>query len=491
MASTLPAIQSPGPSTGMPSIQQHRIPSPPSKGQPKMGKLLIASQPFKRSKSKKERELEQKKLFLRQEQPMLSKRNTAQYRNTFMHNLCLDMLQQGYHKSFSELFALVKQQNAEREAAGPESAMWNKVLLENEHEKLEELKKLLSQAEDATREDNFAEVYSCQFQLAKYFQSCEDKWLADHFFTCCLNTATTFKGDDGRMAAEGYCNVGLALEESGDCFGAAENLQLFYGLTSEHQEWEFSGGENMHSRACNLLSRIYTTISTKYHTQNDLKQFLHYLKKAYDMAKEGGDQQLGGEASYRLGLAYEQNKDSSTALIYLNGFLDICQNIGDSHGVGKACEAIAKSYESQGKIEECIKYLEMFVNIAEKHKDDKHISQACSNLGAIFNSLGRYDQAVEYFNKAYNIARSMNDTETISSSRVLFGVAAAHKMLESVANHIEIASSPCLNRIVEWKDNRGDEFDKDIPNSTPPSPPSTGASTKQEEPSKAASPAKE
>ena len=79
---------------------------------------------------------------------------------------------------------------------------------------------------------------------------------------------------------------------------------------------------------------------------------------------------------------------------------------------------------------------------------------------------GRYDQAVEYFNKAYNIARSMNDTETISSSRVLFGVAAAHKMLESVANHIEIASSPCLNRIVEWKDNRGDEFDKDIPSKT-------------------------
>ena len=57
----------------------------------------------------------------------------------------------------------------------------------------------------------------------------------------------------------------------------------------------------------------------------------------------------------------------------------------------------------------------------------------------------------------------MNDTETISSSRVLFGVAAAHKMLENVALHIEVATKPCLNRIVEWKDNRGDEFDKEIP----------------------------
>lgn len=486
MASALPAIQSPG--GGLPHSMQNQLqlhsPSPHQKApHGKMGKAILinAGQPMKRSQSKKERELEYKKLMLRQQQPMLSKRSTAKYRNTYMHNLCLDMLQQGYHKSFAELFALVKLQNVEREAAGPESALWNKVLLENEHEKLEQLKHLLSEAENASRKDNFNEVYNCQYQLASYFQLRGDKWLADHFYSSCLATAIGIKGDDGKKAAEGYCNVGLALEESGDCFGAAEHLELFYNLSTKHPEFEFSDGVNMHCQASNLLSRIYTTISTKFHNQNDLKQYLQYLKKAYDMAKESGDQLVSGEASYRLGLAYEKNKDSATALVYLNGYLDICQNLGDNKGIGKACEAIAKSYESQGKIEECIKYLEMFVNIAEKHKDDKHISRACSNLGAIFNSLGRYDQAVEYFNKAYNIARSMNDTETISSSRVLFGVAAAHKMLEGVASHIEIASAPCLNRIVEWKDNRGDDFDKEIPVTAPSTPPSTAASKESEE----------
>ena len=61
------------------------------------------------------------------------------------------MLQAGYHKSFAELFALIKKQNEERELAGPESALWNKILLENEHEKLDTLKSLICQAEDATR----------------------------------------------------------------------------------------------------------------------------------------------------------------------------------------------------------------------------------------------------------------------------------------------------------------------------------------------------
>ena len=56
----------------------------------------------------------------------------------------------------------------------------------------------------------------------------------------------------------------------------------------------------------------------------------------------------------------------------------------------------------------------------------------------------------------------MNDTETISSSRVLFGVAAAHKMLENVAVHVNLGSRPCLERLIEWKDNRGDRFEQPI-----------------------------
>jgi len=477
MAATLPAIHSPG-AGGGPMI--HRMPSTPSKGRGPSAAILVAGNRTKRSQSKKERELDQRKHLLRQQQPDLSKNLTSQYRNTYMHNLCLDMLEDGYHKSFAELFALVKRQNAEREAAGPESALWNKILLENEPEKLEALKSLLCQAEDASRKGSYNDVYKCQSELARYFQRTGDKWLADHFYGSCLTTTGKIKNDGGKMAAEGHCNVGLAMEESGETFGAAENFERFHGLSKENGEWCFEDGSSMHSVSCNLLSRIYTTISSEFETAGDLKQYLMYLKRAYDMAKEGGDKKLGGEASYRLGLAYEKNKESHTALLYLNGYLDICQGMGDNAGVGKACEAIAKSYESQGKIEECIKYLEMFVDTADKSKDDKATSQACSNLGAIFNSLGRYDQAVDYFNKAYNIARSMNDTETISSSRVLFGVAAAHKMLEAVSLHVEVATNPCLLRLGEWKDTRGDEFDKDIPDSpasTPPPTTTTPAST--------------
>ena len=62
------------------------------------------------------------------------------------------MLQDGFHKSFSELFALIRTQNEEREKAGPESVLWNQTLLENESEKLDTLKEYLTKAETALRQ---------------------------------------------------------------------------------------------------------------------------------------------------------------------------------------------------------------------------------------------------------------------------------------------------------------------------------------------------
>ena len=43
------------------------------------------------------------------------------------------------------------------------------------------------------------------------------KWLSDHFFELCLETASNVKDDGGKTAAEGHCNVGLAMEETGEC----------------------------------------------------------------------------------------------------------------------------------------------------------------------------------------------------------------------------------------------------------------------------------
>ena len=49
-------------------------------------------------------------------------------------------------------------------------------------------------------------------------------------------------------------------------------------------------GREMHPLACNHLCRIYTTIAKQYESNGNLNQYLSYLQKAYDHAKEGWSQ---------------------------------------------------------------------------------------------------------------------------------------------------------------------------------------------------------
>ncbi len=483
MAAALPAINLAGSNLSLnQTIHQKEIRTPPDKAKQNGPHVRLLVAP-KRSQGKKEREMEQRQKALRAELSNMSKQQTKQYRNSYKHNLCLDMLRGGFHKSFAELFALMREQNAKRQEAGPESVLWNQVLLEDEPEKLTVLDTYLTRAESASRTANYEEVYQCQFNLARYFQNAGDKWLADHFFARCLATTESVSGDDGRMRAEAHCNVGLAVEEHGDFFSAADNFELFYNLCQDKSEWTFSEGEPMHYEASINLARIYTTIADHMESEGSVDTALEFLAKAYEMSQGGGDRMLEGEASYRLGVAYDKNGDPETGLVYLTKYLDICRGRDDSIGMGKCCQAMAKAFERQNKIEDSIRYLEMFVEVSEKSKDEKATSRACSNLGAMYNSLGRYEQAVEYFNKAYNISRALNDTEAISSSRVLFGVAAAHKMLENVSNHINKCIHPSVERLIEWKDNRGDDFDKplQLPSAAPQDSTSSGSENKPTE----------
>ena len=79
----------------------------------------------------------------------------------------------------------------------------------------------------------------------------------------------------------------MFLSNTGDNFEAAGNFEMFYELTRGRAEWELEEGQSMDTEACKHLCRIYTSIAEEFESSGDLKQYLSYLQKAYDMAKEG------------------------------------------------------------------------------------------------------------------------------------------------------------------------------------------------------------
>ncbi|XP_077984211.1 tetratricopeptide repeat protein 29-like isoform X1 [Glandiceps talaboti] len=470
MAAPLPAIQPGaglGPGLTQQTIQQHRIPSPPSKSTGSTSRSTY--RPGQKMIGKRERELQMRQQMLRAKQPELSHNDTARYRNTYFHTLCIEMLKDGFHRSFSELFALIKQQKAERDAAGPDSLIWNLTLLEDEFDKLDKLKQYLTEAEAALRIGSMEAVYAAQNKLAEYFKAIGDYWLSNHFYLSCLETSLQIKGDGRRKEAEANCNMGLAFEHSRSCDKAAEHFETFYQLSSRNSNWRTEDGQSLHAMACDHLRRLYTTMAENLQKaeEKDLQQAIQYLLKAFEMAKESGDTAEEGKSSYRLGLAYEGISDPETALMYHQGYMEICKQLGDQEGMGKACEAIADSYKSQGKGDEAIRYLEMFVDVAQNSKQEKALGRASACLGTIYNVQGQYLKASEFFGKAYNIARSTGDILSTSETRVNYGIASAHRVLLNFADCVEKPSKKRLGVVIDWKNVRGEQFAEGVKDDVP------------------------
>uniref|UniRef100_A0A4W3HPK5 Tetratricopeptide repeat protein 29 n=1 Tax=Callorhinchus milii TaxID=7868 RepID=A0A4W3HPK5_CALMI len=386
---------------------------------------------------------------------------TASYRNSYKHNICLDMLREGYHRSFSELSALIHKLNAFREAEGPGSDIWQQKTLEEQHEKLDKLQCFLTRAEAAQRAGLYEEVYNSQLSLACYFKGTEDKLLSDYFFETCLKTTAMISSDERQKEAEANANLGLAYEEKGQLNKAVEHYEAFYQLSVE-KPWQDEDGCSHYAQACENLWRIYTLLADKMLECDKRREAIKTLIKAFEIAKEGGDRKMEGLAAYRVALAYHANGDPQTAIKYLQMYLKVSELLNDDFGLSKAYEAMSKALVSVGNINEAIRYLEMFVEVAKRLSEKRSLVDACKSLGVIYNTLGRYDLACEYISQAYDIAITLSDLPLLEIVQVHFGIAKAHSMMTAVCRNIEAGKRVNLDRLVIWKNNRIDMFNEPI-----------------------------
>uniref|UniRef100_UPI00398EE6E6 tetratricopeptide repeat protein 29 isoform X2 n=1 Tax=Pristiophorus japonicus TaxID=55135 RepID=UPI00398EE6E6 len=388
-------------------------------------------------------------------------RPTYSYRNSYKHNICLDMLRQGYHKSFTEFTTLILNWNALREAAGPGSDIWMEKPLDKQHDKLDHLQYFLIRAEAAHRAGLFEEVYNNQLSLACYFKRIEDKLLSDHFFQSCLTTTEMITPPGGQKAAEANANMGTAYEEKGQLDKAAEHYEVFYQLTMG-KTWQDENGGCHFAQACANLWRIYTELADEKLESGQYREANKSLRKAYDIAKEGGDRKMELAALYRVALGYLSAGDPDTAIGYLQMYLELSNSMDDDIGLGKTYEALAKALVSTGHSSDALEYLKTFLGLAEKSDDKQSLVDACKFLGIMHNNLGQYDIACKYIWRGYEIAMTLGDLHLLEIMQVHFGIFKAHAMMTIYCRHVEAAGHINLERLVTWKDSRKDTFSDPI-----------------------------
>lgn len=384
--------------------------------------------------------------------------DTARFRNSIFHNLCVDMLKDGYHQAFQELFQLVQQDKA-RSAELELASNMRPALLEDEEGKLEFMRDHLTTAELSRRNGQSEKVYQEYLTLARHFQEMNDFWLSDYFFQASYSCTSEIRGDGRRREAEANWNLGLVHERQSDFAKAQTYFEEFYSL-SEDKEWKSEDGTMFHSAACACLKRCYMALSQDLPSE-EKEKVLAFLHKAYAMGKEGGDAKELGNVSFALGQKYDFYSEQDQAVKYYNEYLEMCESLNDDLGVGRACQALATARERSGDTEGAVEDLKKFLRVSERAGDIESTQAACSDLGTLFNSTGKYEQASKYLRRAFEASVERNNNDEMDEARCEYALSLSHGLLNGCVEAFMKINRTRLESLTLWKSERVQGFSKD------------------------------
>ncbi|KAK5848153.1 hypothetical protein PBY51_005793 [Eleginops maclovinus] len=378
----------------------------------------------------------------------LSKAEISLFRNSLKQNICVELLQQGFHRSFSELFFLLGSDQQRIAAEEPGSAG---LPLEQQWDKLETLRRHLSRAEQAENTCSWTVVCDQRLFLAQFFSSPEDVWLRLHFYHSCADRE---RGGRSRPATEARACLAEVYLQLGDLQAARQQADLCL-QQAEDRDWLDSSDLPLRLRALRALSSIYSRLADAPLEAEDYSEALRLLHRGHSIATEAEDKKLEFEALLRLGLAYQSAGDHATAKQIFNTCMKICGTLQDAEGLGKSYKAMTKSIESEGNTQDTLECLEKLVDISRENGLPRNLADAFLCLGNIYFTMRQYSRACEFFLQGYQVSCELGDVPLLQKAQVLVGTAQARSLIRKFGADVESSSPAALQRLVSWKETRG------------------------------------
>lgn len=385
-------------------------------------------------------------------------RDASKYRNTFYHNLCIEMLKDGFHLAFRDLFNLVR---SEKEIQA-ENADYAEDNIEESEEKLEYIKSQLIVAEIASRQGHSEKIYESQHALSQFFEQIGNFRLADHFYTEAFNTSKQIRGDGRRKEAEANFNLGTSAERKSDYLLAQKLYEEYFALTTD-RDWKSEDGFLLHNHARDCLTNMFITLSEQVPSDKEAEVLL-FLHKAYDLVKgcDDDDSSYVSNVGYLLGCKYDSYGKHDQSIEYLTKYLELCKSHNDNVGVGRAYQALAYAYQRQGNMDKAADNLKTFLSVMENCGDKDTLCSACSDLGALYNYIGKYEQSANYYKRAFKMSQDKNNFNNIELSRCEYGMALAHGLLNGEVDKISKSSRANIDFLLNWKSERVQSFTDDV-----------------------------
>ncbi|XP_042072284.1 tetratricopeptide repeat protein 29 [Haplochromis burtoni] len=239
----------------------------------------------------------------------LTRKEIALFRSSPKQSICVRLLQEGFHRSFSELVSLLRSDQDWRATAEPGSLRLRAPPLVEQRHKMETISQHLSLAEEAERTGIWSTVCEERLLLGRFFSDREDLWLRFYFYHSCTDRE---KGRFSRAATEARACLTELYLDRGELEEARQQGELCR-KQAEDGGWLDSDGRPLKLRACRDLWKIYRELAEAPLAAEDHKKALTLLHEGNSRAAESEDKHMKGEAAFQVGLAYQRAGDHSTA----------------------------------------------------------------------------------------------------------------------------------------------------------------------------------
>ncbi|CAG5929435.1 unnamed protein product [Menidia menidia] len=373
------------------------------------------------------------------------------FRSSSKQFVCVELLQDGNHKTFSELFSLLCLDKDQRNSLHPDTSTLRAPLLEEQLEKMETIKLHLSRAEQAERTGSWTAVCEQRLLLGLHFSAPEDVWLALYFFHSCADRK---HGGGSRAATEARACLADIYLRRGDLEQARQQGELCL-RQAEDGGWLDSSGVSLKLRACLVLGKTYGWLADAQLAASDCDKALKLLHKGHSMSKECDNKLIEAEVVFRFGLTHQSSGDQETAKQFFNTCIEIYNSLQNRDEIVKVLKAMAKSFEKEGNIEETVQCLEKSADICRSSGLPSKLADICLCLGNIYYKTSQYVKAYKCFLQGYEVACEAGDVALLQKAQVMVGCSCALPLIRTYSSDMESASSATVKRLVAWKESRG------------------------------------
>ncbi|XP_043954746.1 tetratricopeptide repeat protein 29 isoform X1 [Gambusia affinis] len=382
---------------------------------------------------------------------VLSRKEIALFRNTPKQYMCVEMLQDGYHRSFAELFTLLRLDLEQRANAPPRSPRLQVPPLEEQREKLETIRLHLSRAEKAERDSSWTAVCEERLHLGRYFTHPMDIWLSFHFFHSCADRAF---GGRSKSATEARFHLAELYRQQGDLMEARDQAERAL-KQAEDGGWVDPEGRPLRLWGCRELGEIYSLLGEAYLAAEQYDTATMLLQLGSKMAIEGGDKSVKAESFFREGMGLQSSGDHKAAKALFNTCVELFDSLQDFEGLVKSYKAIAKSLQSEGKIQDCIEMLEKSSDLCQSSNLQERLADVSLTLGCIYSDVNRPLRSSEYFLQSYRAACTAREVLLQQKAQVKLGHTCAHSLIKKHIPAMESRSLFSVKQLVHWKETRG------------------------------------